>query len=484
MRILALDQGTTNTKALVVDGAGKILATASAPCATRYPKPGWAEQSAEDIWATTSHVIAQVAPHGPFDAIAIANQRETLVTWDAETGAPTGPAPLWQCRRSTEICAALAAKGHGGRVEELTGLALNPLFPASKLAWVLAHHPGAQALAATGRLRAGTVDSWLLWNLTGGAAFATDHSNASRTTLFDTGTLEWSAELAEIFGVPLSVLPEALASDARFGVTAAGRTALPAGIPILAIMGDSHAALYGHGLREGGTLKVTYGTGSSMMMPVSARAKAPRGLSASIAWTENGTTRHAIEANITVSGQAAAFAARMMGLEDAAALADLAAGVETADGVVFVPALAGLGAPYWDDEARGVISGLSLGTTPAHLARATFEAIAHQVADVVDALTRELGTPVAEIRADGGASSNAWLMQLQADILGCPVGVSPIAEVGALGVAAMAARALGEEVSWTGGPVARHAPRLPEADRSEQRQSWARAVEQARRKGP
>jgi glycerol kinase len=448
MLILAIDQGTTNTKGLLIDGAGQIVARASAPLTTHYPHPGWAEQSADDIWASVQSVIAMLVPHGRPDAIAIANQRETLVVWDAATSRPICPAPIWQCRRTAHTSAALIAAGHDRSVIAATGLGINPLFPAGKLGWVLANVPDAQPLLDQGRLRAGTVDSWLLWNLTSGAAFATDHSNASRTQLFDTGSLTFSHDLGALFGADIRCLPAPLPSDALFGTTAAGATSLPAGIPIRAMMGDSHAALFGHGVRSPGPVKATYGTGSSLMTLTPARTASANGLSGTIAWTAGGTTAYALEGNITVSAQAAAFMAQLLGLPNAAALSALAQTVPDAGGVSFVAALAGLGAPHWDDQARGTITGMTHATTPAHLARAALEGIAHQIADVWTAMEADIGHPLALLSADGGASGNAFLMQLQADILQRPVTVSAVEEVGAIGAAAMAAQAMGHP-GWT-----------------------------------
>jgi glycerol kinase len=437
-RILAIDQGTSSTKAILMDETGAILARASAPLTTQYPQDGWAEQSAEAIWASVQAVIAVItAAHGAADGIAIANQRETLVVWDAATSAPICPAPIWQCRRTAEACAALVAEGHDAAVVAATGLGINPLFPASKLSWVLDNVPQARGLLAAGRLRAGTVDAWLLWNLTGGAVFATDHSNASRTQLFDTRSLTFSDDLARVFGATTACLPEPLPSDSRFGETAAGATALPAGVPILAMMGDSHAALYGHGVRAPGTVKATYGTGSSLMTLTPGRVTSRHGLSGTIAWTDRHGTAHALEGNITVSAQAAAFMGQILGLT-VAELSDLAQTLPDAGGVTFVPALAGLGAPHWNDAARGMITGMTHATTRAHLARATFEAICLQIADVLTAMQADIGHPLQALRADGGASGNPFLMQMQADILQCPVLQSPVEEVGALGVAAMA----------------------------------------------
>lgn len=450
--ILAIDQATTNTKAVLVNAQGKIVAQASAPVGSTYPRPGWAEQSAGDIWASVQIVIATIVAQSsqPIAGIAIANQRETLVVWDAATGQPPCPAILWQCRRSADICAALHGAGHNPAVEAATGLAINPLFAASKLGWVLRHVPEAGALLAQGRLRAGTVDSWLLWNLTGGAVFATDHSNASRTQLFNTGTLNWDADLCALFGAPIAALALPMPSDSHFGTTAA-TTALPDGTPILAMMGDSHAALYGHGVRHPGTVKATYGTGSSLMALTPTRILSRNGLSGTIAWSQGSAVAYAVEGSITVSAQAADFMARMLGL-DVPALAALAQTVTTANGVVFVPALAGLGAPHWNDNARGTISGLTLGTSPAHLARATFEAIALQITDVFAAMERDVGSSLTALKADGGASANDFLMQLQADLLNRPVQRSRLPEGGALGVAAMGFAALDVDVSgWSAG---------------------------------
>lgn len=467
MRVLAIDQGTTNTKALLVDGSGQVVARASAPLTTQYPRPGWAEQSATAIWTSVQAVIEDLAAYGAPDAIAIANQRETLVVWDADTSQPVCPAPIWQCRRTAGDCAALIAGGHNPAVRAATGLDINPLFPASKLAWVLRNVPQAATLLAQGRLRAGTVDAWLLWNLTGGASFACDHSNASRTQLFDTAGLRFSAKLAALFDAPLACLPEALPSDSDFGSTAAGQSALPAGIPIRAMMGDSHAALFGHGVRKPGVVKATYGTGSSLMTLTPQRVASSHGLSGTIAWSDRQGTAYALEGNITVSAQAAAFMAALLGVEGAAALSDLAQSVPDNGGVVFVPALAGLGAPHWIDDATGTVSGMTHGTTRAHLARATFEAIALQIADVFTAMEHDIGHLLSGLRADGGASANAFLMQMQADLLAVPVQTAEVEEVGALGAAAMAFATIGVDLplpavarSFAPGPSASASPSI------------------------
>lgn len=481
MRVLAIDQGTTNTKALLIDESGRILARAAAPLTTAYPHPGWAEQSASDIWASVQAVIVGIVDQAGIavDAIAIANQRETLVAWDSQTSQPVCPAPIWQCRRTAEASARLIAEGHDPFVVSRTGLGINPLFPAGKAAWVLAHVPAARDLLAQGRLRMGTVDSWLLWNLTGGAAFATDHSNASRTQLFDTERLEFSPELAAIFGAHIACLPMPLPSDSLFGTTAPGATGLPAGIPIHAMMGDSHAALYGHGIHTPGAVKATYGTGSSLMTLTPGRTASRHGLSGTIAWTNRHGTAHALEGNITVSAQAAAFMAGLLGLPDAAALSALAQTLPDAGEVTFVPALAGLGAPHWNDTARGTISGMTHGTKPAHLARATFEAIAQQIADVYEAMEADVGQPLSGLCADGGASGNAFLMQLQADLIDRPVQASRVEEIGAFGVAGMAMAALGRTLPPLS-DAATVTPRMDPPARSAARDRWARAIRQAK----
>lgn len=477
--ILAIDQGTTNTKAVLVDEHGAILARASSPLTTTYPHSGWAEQSAQSIWASVQAVIADIVAQkgaGDIAGLAIANQRETLVVWDAQTSQPIHPAILWQCRRTAATCAKLIADGHDSAVVAATGLGINPLFPASKLGWVMAQVPQARDLTARGDLRAGTVDAWLLWNLTQGASFATDHSNASRTQLFDTARREWSDDLCRLFGAPLAALPQAMPSQSRFGVTASG-TALPAGVPILAMMGDSHAALYGHGVRAPGTVKATYGTGSSLMALTPGRVASSNGLSGTIGWTRDDGTAYALEGNITVSAQAAAFMAQVLGVS-VAELSDLAQSVPDAGGVVFVPALAGLGAPHWDDSAKGLVCGMTHATTRAHLARATFEAIACQITDVFDAMEADMGQKMTALRADGGASANGFLMQLQADILSRPVLQSQVEEVGALGAAAMAFRSLGVDMALETTPPTVFSP---QASMGKVRALWGEAVARARR---
>ena len=479
--ILAIDQGTTNTKALLVDAEARIHQQASVPNTVTYPHPGWAEQSATALMEGVRQVISEVVDRNGgarnIAALAISNQRESVVLWDASTGEPIGPCVIWQCRRSAPACEVLREAGQAPLIEQKTGLALDPLFPATKIAWLLDNIPGARTRAERGELRAGTVDSWLLWNLTAGAVHATDHSNASRTQLFDTAALRWDEELARLFNVPLSLLPEVRASNSMFGRLAAGACALPQGIPIHAMIGDSHAALYGHGIRTPGAVKATYGTGTSLMTLTPHRVQSRHGISSTIAWSTAEGPIHALEGNISVSGQAAAFMAEMLGLGDPAALSRLAETVPDSNGVAFVPALVGLGAPHWRADARGTITGLSLGTRPAHLARAALEAIAFQVADVLSAMEQDIGAALSELRADGGASRNPMLMQFQADIIGRPVAAAAAAEVSALGAAAMAFAGLGREMAPV--PAAgRYQPAMGGADRATHLARWHGAIAQ------
>ncbi|WP_108395399.1 FGGY family carbohydrate kinase [Devosia submarina] len=479
--ILAIDQGTTNTKALLVDASGRVLHQASVPNIVTYPQAGWAEQSATALVQGVKQVIAEVvskAGAAEITGIGISNQRESILVWDTATGEPIGPVIIWQCRRSAPQCDALHAAGRADAIEARTGLALDPLFPAAKVAWLLDNTPGARARAEAGELRAGTVDSWLLWNLTGGQVHATDHSNASRTQLFNTQTLQWDTDLCALFTVPQTLLGEVRSSDACFGITAEGTTALPAGTPILAMIGDSHAALFGHGVRTPGTVKATYGTGTSLMALTPGRVRSTHGLSSTIAWSQGGQVQHALEGNISVSGQTAAFTAELLGLADAAALSALAETVDDSNGVAFVPALVGLGAPYWRADARGTITGMTLGTKPAHLARAALEAIAFQVADVYAAMEADMGSALSELRADGGASRNGTIMQFEADILDRPVAVAAAPEVSALGAAALAFSALG--ISMPAVPAAQHfTPQINDASRTRHRQRWRSAITQA-----
>ncbi|HEY2976826.1 MAG TPA: glycerol kinase GlpK, partial [Burkholderiaceae bacterium] len=423
--ILAIDQGTTNTKVLLVDAQGVVIAQASRPLTQSYPHPAWVEQDADAIWqsvrAAIDECLAAVA-EPTVTAIAITNQRESVMLWEGDSGRPLGPVIVWQCRRTADFCAELRARGLAAWLAERTGLAIDPLFSASKMRWLLDHVEDGARRAERGELCLGTMDSWVLWNLTGGAVHACDMTNASRTQLLDIHTLRWSKELLDLFGVPAAALPEVWPSRADFGTSAAiGH--LPAGIPIASMIGDSHAALFGQAGFVPGTVKATYGTGSSLMTPTSAPILSQHGLSTTVAWAlDREQVTYALEGNIPVTGAAVQWLGEFVGLANPAqAVAELAERVDDSGGLYLVPAFVGLGAPYWNDAARGVISGLTRGSSVAQLARATIEAIAYQVRDVFDVMQTETGGELNMLLADGGASRNAMLMQFQADIIGRPL---------------------------------------------------------------
>jgi glycerol kinase len=476
--ILAIDQGTTNTKALLVAPDGRILASGSAPTQVEHPHPGWAQQDADAILRSVASAVEQaLAAAGPVNiaAIGISNQRESVVVWDTASSRPLGPCVIWQCRRSAGICADLRARGHEAAIRARSGLQLNPMFSAGKLRWLLDNQPMARAAHAEGRLRAGTVDSWLLWTLTGGRAHACDAGNAARTQMLGLDQAAWDDELLSFFGIDPAILPRILPSDAAFGVTAGGFAGLPDGLPIRAMMGDSHAALFGHGIRAPGRAKVTLGTGSSLMTLTQARPQSTTGLSETIAWALDETPAYALEGNITVSTHAAAFAAEMLGLDGPEALTALAASVADSDGVIFVPALAGLGAPHWQEDARGLFCGLSLRTGRAHLARAALEGIAHQICDLVEAMQADLAEPIDTLCVDGGGARNDLLLRLLADLSGRGVSRPAQTELSAWGAAAMAAQAIGQPL-----PTPDHAapitPAMAPAQRDTLRRQWRDAL--------
>lgn len=477
---LAIDQGTTNTKALLFDLDGKALAQASRPTSLSYPHAGWAEQSALDIWTSVQQVITDIDKSGhPIGAIGLSNQRESIVVWDVSTGQPLGPCVSWQCTRSAPLCERLKAEGYEPDVVARTGLTLSPMFSAGKLSWILDQIPDGRAGAESGRLKAGTVDTWILWNLTGGARHATDHSNASRTQLMNLESLRWDHDVARLFDIPVAMLPEILASDSLFGRTAASACALPEGVPIQAVLGDSHAALYGHGLSGPGEVKVTCGTGSSVMTVTDTRVWSAHGLSSTIAWSENTRSLHALEGNISVSGLTAAFATRLLGLDDEDALTRLANEVEDSGGVSFVPALAGLGAPHWNDEARGTLTGMSLGTRPAHVARAALEAMALQIHDVFEAMSADLHARLAELNVDGGAARNDTFVQLLSDLIDRPVHRAGVTDVSALGAARMAAKGLGLDMKTSRDRATTFRPSMRPSQRQAILERWRLALRQA-----
>jgi glycerol kinase len=444
--VLAIDQGTTNTKALALDQDGRIAARHSVPTPVAYPRPGWVEQSGDEIWRATTDAIAGCVSALPdrasIAAVSVSNQRESVLLWRRSTGKTIGPCVTWQCRRSSDRIDAIRTPKVEEAVISKTGLGLDPLFPAAKIGWLLDAYPETRALAKRDDLCAGTVDSWLLFNLAGGQVHATDASNASRTQLYDIHEQRWSEDLCALFDAPMSILPRVDDSDARFATTQAwGR--LPQGVPIHAMMGDSHAALFGHGIRAPGAVKATYGTGSSLMTLTEGPLRSRSGLSTTIAWRRSGHVAYALEGNISVSTQAAAWMADLMGLSDVEALTALAATSAGGNEVCFVPALAGLGAPHWKDRARAALTGMSLATSRADVAHAALEAIALQIVDVFMAMERDLDAPLAMLSVDGGPTRNELLMQLQANLLGRPVKRPKVQELSAFGAGVLAGAAAG-----------------------------------------
>ena len=443
--ILAIDQGTTNTKALLISASGAVLARGSRPTTVHYPRPGWVEQDAMEVWLSTREAIddcLSAVDNPDLAAVAVTNQRETSLVWERGTGKPVGPCVVWQCRRTIPFCNELRARGLEPFLQERTGLQVDPMFSASKIRWILEQTSDGSARAAQGELCAGNIDAWVLWKLTGGAVHATDMTNASRTQLFNLRSLGWDEEVLGIFGIPAAVLPEIRSSSAIYGETVP-MDDLPGGVPIACLIGDSHASLYGLGGFTPGSIKTTYGTGSSLMTPTSEPVISGNGLSTTIAWARDQAT-YALEGNIYATGAAVQWVGQLLGLDDpGSGVEKLARSVEDTGGVYFVPALVGLGAPHWKESARGVIAGLTRGSEPGHLARATLEAIAYQVRDVFDVMQAESGTSLRTLLADGGGSRNDLLVQMQADVINCPVLRSTSADVSPLGASYLAGLAIG-----------------------------------------
>ncbi len=488
--VLAIDQGTSNTKVLLFDERGGVVSRASRPVDICFPQPGWVEQDALAVWRTVEDAIdacLERVPGTSVDAVGISNQRESVLVWERATGRALGPLIVWQCRRTAPFCEDLRRSGARSLLEKRTGLTIDPLFSASKIRWLLDSLPDGPRRAANGELCAGTVDSWLAWNLTGGAVHACDQTNASRTQLFNLHTREWDPEVLALFDVPRAMLPEVRPSSGILGTTIA-RGRLQAGVPVASAIGDSHAALFGHAAFSPGRVKATYGTGSSLMTAIPEPFASQHGLSTTVAWATAGGTTYALEGNITVTGGAVDWMGRLLGLPDpASGIADLARTVADPGGVYLVPALAGLGAPYWDAEARGLLCGATRGTTAAHVARATIDAIAYQVRDVFEAM-REDGAAPQALLADGGASRNDDLMQFQADILGCPVLRSGSTDLSAQGAAWLAGLAVGvwpstEALAMLPREVARFEPRMGAAERDRRCEGWRHAVARARTPG-
>jgi glycerol kinase len=490
--VLAIDQGTTGSTALVLSQDGTVLSRAYREISARYPQPGWVEQDPEELVRKSLEAIAEsldragLAP-GELGGIGITNQRETTVLWERRTGRAIGEAIVWQSRQTQPLCNELRKRGHQDDVRKRTGLVIDPYFSATKIRWILDSDPEVAARAESGEILFGTVDTWLLWRLTGGTVHATDPTNASRTLLFNTAERSWDPELLHIFGVPACMLPEVRPSAGFFGNTVA-QGGLPGDIPIMAVAGDQQAALYGQGCWSAGQAKNTYGTGCFLMMNTGSSRCVSQGggLLATLACDETGRSCHALEGSVFVAGSAVQWLRDGLGLiAEASETEGLAQSVPDTQGVYMVPAFVGLGAPYWDPEARGALLGLTRGAGRAHLVRATLESIAYQSRDVIDAMNTTSALPLRALRVDGGATSNNFLMQFQADILGVPVYRPTLVEMTAFGAARLAGVALGLWRSERDFDPSRQdgtifEPCMSEARRTALYEGWKHAVERVR----
>lgn len=474
--ILAIDEGTTNCKAILVNAQGAILADGAAPVPIAHPQSGWVEQDATEIWVATQTAISTcLAAAGDVEiaAVGISNQRESVLIWDRATGTPLGPVITWQCRRTSADCAALKAAGHEAEVIARTGLPLDPLFPPTKAKWLLDRAPKGQDICI------GTVDSWLIWNLSGGTLHATDRSNAARTQLFNLAQGIWDTDLCTLFGIDPAMLPDVRNSSDDFGLTH-GTAALPDGIPIASAIGDSHAALFSHAAFTPGDGKVTFGTGSSVMTTTQDFVVPPDGITTTIAWSLAGRSTYAFEGNILVSASIFPWTAEMLGLADVDALMALAQTVDDAAGVCLVPAHVGLGAPHWEPEARGLLTGLSFASKPAHIARAAADSMALQVHDVY-AIMAEAAGKLGRLSVDGGPSRNPFLMQLVADYLDQPVTPCLNTEASALGAAHLAGLTIGlwpdlNALSKLANHTAPITPMMPADQREKDLSNWRKAI--------
>ena len=488
--ILALDQGTTSSRAIVFDHDGAIKAVAQKEFTQIFPNPGWVEHDPGEIWASQIGVAVEALGRAnvqPKDvaAIGITNQRETTIVWDRETGEPVYNAIVWQDRRTADYCQKLKAQGAGETIQAKTGLLIDAYFSASKIRWILDNVPGAKARADAGKLAFGTVDSWLVWKLTARAKHVTDVSNASRTMLFNIHTLKWDDELLKIFGVPASMLPDVRSSSEIYGHVAPSLGI--DSIPIAGIAGDQQAALFGQMCRQPGMSKNTYGTGCFLLQNIGTTpTRSQQQLVTTVAWQVGGRTEYALEGSVFIGGAVVQWIRDGLGLiKTAADIEPLAASVPDNGGIYVVPAFAGLGAPHWDPYARGTIVGITRGTTAAHIARAALESIAYQVADLLDAMAADAKIPLKELRVDGGAATNNMLMQFQADMLGVPVVRPAITETTALGAAYLAGIGVGfwksaDEVSGQWKVDRTFEPAMARKDASALRERWTEALSRSK----
>lgn len=485
--ILALDQGTTSSRAMVVDEMGAVVSVTHHPFKQNFPQPGWVEHSPAEIWSSQSGVAIEALTKADLTqkniaAIGITNQRETTVVWDRETGEPVYNAIVWQDRRTAEFCDALRKGGDGAKIQAKTGLIPDAYFSGSKVNWILKNVAGARAKAEAGKLAFGTIDSWLIWKLTHGARHLTDVTNASRTMLFNIHTMEWDEELLRLMGVPRSMLPEVVASSGVCATT----TGLIAGVPIAGIAGDQQAALFGQMCTSAGMAKCTYGTGAFMLLNTGTQPMASKNkLLTTIAWKIGDHVEYALEGSMLMAGAVVQWLRdELQMIRNSAEIEELAASVEDSNGVVLVPAFAGLGAPHWDPYARAALVGMTRGTSRAHIARAALEGIALQATDVLGAMESDSGAPLTQLRADGGAAANNLLMQIQADVLGIEVVRPKNAESTVLGAAYLAGLAVGY---WPDtGAIAQQwqvdrvfKPEMEQATRAAVRGRWRRALSRA-----
>ncbi len=489
--ILSIDQGTTGTTVLILDRRARVVSRAYTELPQHYPHPGWVEHDPDEILRVTLRTVARALAVGRIaprrlEAIGITNQRETTVLWERRTGRPLANAIVWQCRRTAPMCERLKRRGLEGRVRRDTGLVLDAYFSGTKIRWFLDHLPGARRLAQRGELACGTVDSWLLWHLTGGRVHATDVTNASRTLLYNIRTYRWDRALCDLLGVPMPLLPEVRPSSGSFGITAR-KSPLPAGIPIAGVAGDQQASMVGHGCLSPGTAKNTYGTGCFLLLNTGSRfVESRHGLITTLACGGSSRPVYALEGSVFIAGAAIQWLRDELGLiRRASETAAIARRVKDTGGVYVVPAFVGLGAPYWDMGARGAVVGLTRGSNREVLVRATLESLAYQTRDVVESMERDSRIHLRELRVDGGAAQNDWLMQFQADLLGVPV-VRPtmVANTGK-GAALLAGIGIGwwkprDIVSFIGRPERVFSPRMSEAARTTRYRGWQEAVARVR----
>jgi glycerol kinase len=489
--ILAIDQGTTGSTALVCDAEGKVVSKGYHEIRQIFPQPGWVEHDPKEFVSNSLAVIREAIQKAgvklsQIKSMGITNQRETTVVWDRHTGEPAYNAIVWQCRRTAKTCEEMKERGLSEPIREKTGLPTDAYFSGTKIRWILDNIADGQRRAQQGDLLFGTVDTWLIWNLTKGAVHVTDYSNASRTMLFNIHTLKWDKELLAALNIPEAILPQVIPSSQVYGEVAAGLLG-DSSVPLGSIAGDQQAALFGEACYQTGMAKNTYGTGSFVMLNTGEKpVPSERGMITTVAWGLGGKVTYAMEGSIFITGAAVQWLRDGLGLiAKAAETEDLARSVPDNGGVYFVPAFVGLGAPYWDMYARGTIVGLTRGITKAHLARATLEAIAYQARDVVDAMVADTKLQVPLLRVDGGGTANKFLLQFQSDILGVPIQRTAVADITALGAAYLAGLAVGlwkstDEIAQRWLAAETFEPKMPTTQQEALYSGWRRAVERAR----